>query len=353
MDKQDKEFEAYLREFHLRQVRSDSFADRVTHPNAARQGLGWLPAAAAVIVVGVLSFSVVRFVGVRPIATVETSGDPSYRGGEKLGAGNLVRAGGRESTVLVLEDGSRVEMKPESELSFERADDGLRLRLNEGSILVSVANRESAEPLHVESGDTVVTASAGEFLFEARPSRKRILVYGGEIEVQRGLTLHKVLPGQQVWTGPSSEEQSLADAIAWSRSAARLAGLLPQPPSPPPPVSGEAPPAIAEIRPQEPPPQAEPQPQQLPAPVPQPEQPRQQSETAADERGRQILNRECGSCHTVDAVSSQHFGNREAYADLVSRQIAFGVSITDEEFQVLVDYLFKTYGLKFDPLIHK
>jgi hypothetical protein len=257
-----------------------------------------------------------------------------------------VRAGGRESTVFVLEDGSRIEVKPESELFFDRVDDGLRLRLIEGSILVSAANQEPVKSLHVESGDMVVTASAGEFLFEARPSRKRILVYGGEIEVQRGLTLHKVLPGQQVWTGPSSEEQSVAEAIAWSRSATRLAGLLPQPPASPSPVSVEPPPAIAETRHQEQPAQAEPQPQQIPAPVPQPEQPQQQSETPAGERGRQILNRECGSCHIVDAVSSQHFGNREAYADLVSRQIAFGASLTDEEFQVLVDYLFKTYGLK-------
>jgi cytochrome c5 len=257
-----------------------------------------------------------------------------------------VRAGGRESTVFVLEDGSRIEVKPESELSFDRVDGGLRLRLNEGSILVSAANRESVKPLHVESGDTIVRVSAGEFLFEARPSRKRILVYGGEIEVQRGLTLHKVLPGQQVWDGPSSEEQSLAEAIAWSRSASRLAGLLPQPPASPSPVSVETQPAIAEIRAHGQPAQAEPQPQQVPSPVPQPEQPQQESDTAADERGRQILNRECGSCHAVDVVSSRHFGNREAYAGLVSRQIAFGASVTDEEFQVLVDYLFKTYGLK-------
>jgi hypothetical protein len=348
MDNPDREFEAFLREFHLRQVRPfpDALADRVTHPKVAPQGRGWLLAAAAVIVVGVLSFSVMRFVGVRPIATVETSGDSSYRAGESLSAGNLVRAGGRESTVFVLEDGSRIEVKPESELFFDRADDDLRLRLIEGSILVSAANQEPAKPLHVESGDMVVTASAGEFLFEARASRKRILVYGGEIEVHRGLTLHKVLPGQQVWTGPSSEEQSLAEAIAWSRSAVRLAGLLPQSSAPPSPVSVEAPSAIAETRHQEQPAQAEPQPQQIPAPVPQPEQPQQQSETPADERGRQILNRECGSCHAVDVVSSRRFGTREAYADLVSRQIAFGASVTDEEFRVLVDYLFKTYGLK-------
>jgi hypothetical protein len=40
---------------------------------------------------------------------------------------------------LKLPDGSRVEMQPESELSWQRTDDGLRIQLKQGSVSVTPA----------------------------------------------------------------------------------------------------------------------------------------------------------------------------------------------------------------------
>ena len=74
--------------------------------------------------------------------------------GQAIGRGEAVRADG--GAVLRLADGSHVEMQSMSELSFERGDDGLGIRLQNGSIIVSAAMQE-AERLYVKTKD--MTAS--------------------------------------------------------------------------------------------------------------------------------------------------------------------------------------------------
>jgi ferric-dicitrate binding protein FerR (iron transport regulator) len=52
----------------------------------------------------------------------------------------LVRSGA-QSREITLADGSRVEMRPDSELSLERADDGIGINLRSGSIIVNAAKQ--------------------------------------------------------------------------------------------------------------------------------------------------------------------------------------------------------------------
>ena len=101
----------------------------------------WILAAAAVIVASVLSIPLVRhfFQATYPGAIVETAGDSSYRAGETV-AGTPIHSGAFEPLSLRLEDGTRVEMRGQSELELESANDGVRVRLNSGSILVTAAN---------------------------------------------------------------------------------------------------------------------------------------------------------------------------------------------------------------------
>jgi ferric-dicitrate binding protein FerR (iron transport regulator) len=59
------------------------------------------------------------------------------------------REGGAQ---LVLADGSRVEMRAQSALALERVDDGLRIRLSRGGIIVHAA-RQRAGHLYVQTDD--------------------------------------------------------------------------------------------------------------------------------------------------------------------------------------------------------
>src|SRR5262249_8421697 len=92
-------------------------------------------AATAAIVLGLF----VRVPVARNVSAVVESADggltrvdggQALHPGEKLKAGDAVKTDGGIGTVLVLADGSRVEMRPRSTLSLERANDGTRIRLD-------------------------------------------------------------------------------------------------------------------------------------------------------------------------------------------------------------------------------
>src|SRR5687767_9051430 len=66
--------------------------------------------------------------------------------------GRAIRSNGGTGAVLVLADGSRVEMRSHTELSFERASDGVRIRLSRGGIIVNAATQRTGH-LYVQTKD--------------------------------------------------------------------------------------------------------------------------------------------------------------------------------------------------------
>jgi uncharacterized protein (TIGR03435 family) len=139
--------------------------------------------------------------------------------------GAAIRTNGG-GAVLALGDGSRVEMRSQSELSFERADDGLRIRLNRGGIIVNAAEQRTGH-LYVETRDVTVSVVGTVFLVNTSEDGSRVAVIEGEVRVQQGTTEQTLLPGQQVTTA-SLDERPVSDAIAWSRNAPALVALLQQ-----------------------------------------------------------------------------------------------------------------------------
>jgi FecR-like protein len=353
MDNDDKEFETFLEQFELRHQRP--FPQE--NPVEARTGMQWwIMAAAAVIVASLLSIPLLRhfFQPTYPGAIVETAGDSSYRAGETV-AGTTIRSGGFEPLSLRLDDGTRVEMRGQSELELESAKDGLRVRLSSGSILVTAAKQRGGH-LYVETPDTIVSVVGTVFLVERTPLGTRVGVCEGEVEVARqGLKLRKLIPGEQTSTNPSLEGP-LVEAIGWSSSAARLSALL-QPVA----VSPQTPPAVPEKEPKEPQkeqpepgdqprtekPQSPPPPQVPPRPKkePRPQEPKGSTDAGKDGPGKEILNRACSQCHVTGFVETTRYTTREAYASLIDRQRSMGAGLTDDESKVLADYLFRTYGI--------
>ena len=357
MDSHDKEFESLLRRFELREPRSPLLAE-LPEVRQIWRPRWWMVASAAAVVVAVIGGLLLTVAPEIETATVEIAGDSRYESGETIAPRSPIHSGNSKGLTLSLKDGSNIEMHPQSTLSIETAAEGQRVRLDSGSILV-VASKQREGQLHVVTRDAQVSVTGTVFLVEAQPSGTRVGVFEGEVEVQNGGIVRKLLHGEQFSTDPAMKGQSLTEAIAWSQRAGEFTALLPASPivafTPDPikrlvrtetiPSPEPRQPAAVQSQ-QEPTPSPAPAPAPQPAPPPASEAPTPQADNGADSAALQILNRACGGCHVADIAKNRHFDNRDAYAALVSQQITYGASLSQSEFQILVDYLFRTYGVR-------
>ena len=139
--------------------------------------------------------------------------------------GEIVRSNGGAGGMLRLTDGSRVEVRSQSELTFERADDGVRIRLGRGGIIVNAA-KQLAGHLYVHTKDVTVSVIGTVFLVNAEEQGSRVAVIEGEVRVQQGATEKKLTRGEQVATNPQMQVPPVIEEIAWSRNASAHQALL-------------------------------------------------------------------------------------------------------------------------------
>jgi len=145
--------------------------------------------------------------------------------GERIEDGEIVRAKGA-GAMLKLADGSHIEMRAQSRLSLERAEDGVRIRLSEGDVIVNAAKQHGH--LYVQTKDVTVSVVGTVFLVNATEGGSRVAVIEGEVRVQQGTTEKNLMPGEQVNTNPSMELQPLSQELAWSSKAPEHMALLQQ-----------------------------------------------------------------------------------------------------------------------------
>jgi cytochrome c5 len=65
------------------------------------------------------------------------------------------------------------------------------------------------------------------------------------------------------------------------------------------------------------------------------------------DRGRELFEDVCSYCHSLQKVRSQEL-SKEEWGGLIKGMISEGAPVTDEEFNLILDYLAKNYGKK-DP----
>jgi uncharacterized protein (TIGR03435 family) len=153
------------------------------------------------------------------------AGQPLRRG-KPVQPAQVLRSSGR-GAVLALGDGSVVEMRSQSELALERADDGVRVRLDKGGVIVNAAKQRSGH-LYVETKDAKVSVVGTVFLVDAEEKGSRVAVIEGMVRVEKGALAEKLLPGEQVATNPAVETHPVTQEIAWSRHAEEHLALLQQ-----------------------------------------------------------------------------------------------------------------------------
>ena len=153
--------------------------------------------------------------------------------------GVRVYAAGNDGLQVTLSDESRVEMRAQSEMTVDRASDGIQIDLKTGDIIVTAGQRDGH--LSVRTKDMTVALSAVAhsaradvdgtvFLVNAGQDGSRVGVIDGEVRVrERGTPLRRsgrpgdtetrLRPGEQMATNPTIVPRPLTEDITWSRHA--------------------------------------------------------------------------------------------------------------------------------------
>ncbi|MGH9240347.1 MAG: TIGR03435 family protein [Vicinamibacterales bacterium] len=139
----------------------------------------------------------------------------------RFGGTGMIRSNGGGGAVLALADGSRIEMRSHTELSLDRANDGMVIRLSSGGIIVNAAKQRTGH-LYVQTRDMTVSVVGTVFLVNADTQGSRVAVIEGEVRVQQGNTEQTLRPGDQVATNPQEPSPPVIDEIAWSRFKQQL-----------------------------------------------------------------------------------------------------------------------------------
>ena len=147
--------------------------------------------------------------------------------GGSINTGERIRTNGNAGAVLALADGSRVEMRTQSELSLERADDGIRIRLRSGSIIVNAAKQRTGH-LYVQTKDMSVSVVGTIFLVNVENAGSSVAVIEGEVRVRetKGTNETKLRPGEQIASSAALVTRPVKEEIAWSRNAAAHISIL-------------------------------------------------------------------------------------------------------------------------------
>jgi uncharacterized protein (TIGR03435 family) len=166
-----------------------------------------------------------------PVSPVESASALSTVSMEQIESGQVFHSDGPSGTTLILPDDSHVELRTQTELSFDRAADGLRILLKQGSILVSAAKQRIGH-LYVKTKDVTVSVVGTVFLVNAEPEGSRVAVIEGEVHVQKDGGTERLFPGEQVATSPAMAARPVIDEISWSRRAEEHFAMLQQSPIP-------------------------------------------------------------------------------------------------------------------------
>jgi ferric-dicitrate binding protein FerR (iron transport regulator) len=139
--------------------------------------------------------------------------------GAQVNGAEGIRTAKDSGAVVRLADGSSIEMRERSEISFSDRADGTTIRLRRGNIIVQAAHQPAGKHLFVATDDCVVSVVGTVFTVNRGTKGSRVAVLEGEVRVAQGRTTNTLLPGQQLATHASLESVPLAEEVSWSRDS--------------------------------------------------------------------------------------------------------------------------------------
>jgi len=127
--------------------------------------------------------------------------------------------------MLVLDDGSRIEVGPRAELQFMRRGHGNRIDIERGKIIVA-ASPQGSGTLDVMTEEFVVSVTGTIFEVGHGANGSRVSVIEGEVQVHQRGDSTSVVPGEQFATRMGKSQLGIENDIAWSRNADEYIAML-------------------------------------------------------------------------------------------------------------------------------
>jgi FecR protein/Carboxypeptidase regulatory-like domain len=221
-----------LERLRTENLRVLTFPTVLVEPRPVRSNV-WSAIAAGLAVIlagGLLQLFLQRSAGVEIVAR-PVSGEIQIVGAKAIfpkhsaiEAGKVLKAGSEGGAIALL-DGSQIDMSSDAELSISREEDGFRVHLASGTVLVTAAKQHDGH-LYVETKDCVVSVTGTVFAVSAEETGSRVSVLEGAVQIHRGEISQTLLAGQQATTSPQLGPLPLDAAIA--RSAQQLPAQAPQ-----------------------------------------------------------------------------------------------------------------------------
>ncbi len=156
---------------------------------------------------------------------VEKSAVRALDTGAEVRSRQVLRTTKGSGAVVLLADGSSIEMNERSELELRASRRGTTIDLARGNIIVNAADQGSRR-LVVDTTDCQVAVKGTIFAVNHGLKGSRVSVIEGAVEVREGSSRALLRPGDQITTGDRLRRVPLEDEISWSRNAANHKALL-------------------------------------------------------------------------------------------------------------------------------
>jgi hypothetical protein len=219
--------------------------ERTAPVAAARASRSWLRlslAGAAVVMLGMgawLFGDAFQSTPDGPRATLDESQGPVHllaAGGQRVMAAGApllerewVRTPRDSRATLRLRDGSRVEMKPHTEVGVSMNRQDVKVHLERGSVIVHAAERRRGH-LIVATQDAQVVVTGTVFSVNRGTKGTRVSVLEGTVRVEWRGEQRILTAGQQMSTSRFINGIPIQEEVAWSGQVQRHAALLSQTP---------------------------------------------------------------------------------------------------------------------------
>ena len=147
--------------------------------------------------------------------------DSALQSGTELFEAETIRTGAGAHAILMLADGSRVEVNQRTRLSVQSAWSGQTVRLDYGDVMLEAAPQNSGR-LRVVTHDSMVSVKGTIFAVSSATAGSLVSVVEGAVEVSQSGSQSVLEPGQQVASNSALELVSIEQAISWSLEAGEV-----------------------------------------------------------------------------------------------------------------------------------
>ena len=156
---------------------------------------------------------------------VNDDGTAALEAGRGILARQAVRPAKDSGAMILLADGSIVEMNERSEIALRASRRGTTIDLQRGDVIVHAADQHGGR-LFVATADCEIAVKGTIFSVNHGLKGSRVSVLEGEVEVREGSVKALLRPGDQITTNVRLQAVPIEQDFAWSRDAETHRQLL-------------------------------------------------------------------------------------------------------------------------------